>query len=449
MSSISHWFEKTSIQTRVASHFRTPLYRNGYALMASTAATSALGIVYWFIAARSYPAEIVGRNSAVIATMLFLAGAAGLFLDGALVRFLPRAGKASTRLIITSYLVSAMAAALAASVFISGTPIWSPALAFLGKDPWIFTGFVLGTVTICIFSEQDGALTGLRQATWVPLENSTYALIKIILLSIFAGLLPQYGIMASWTLPAGLLIVVISMLIFRRLVPRHIQETEAIGEPPGFRRIARYTMGNYFGFLFYTAYLMLPPVIVLQLAGERASAYFYLPWIIANSLRLFAANMSNSLVVEGVIDRQKAVVYFKKSLINMLRLLLPLAGILFLLGPWILRIFGKDYSTEGLVLLRLLLLGVIPGSAVALNIGLTRILNRVTQTIIIQAVMAVLMLSLSFILLPRLGISGVGWAFLISQTGALVLIFATQSKLLQHREKVELLSSEMGNSSVQ
>ena len=45
--------------------------------------------------------------------------------------------------------------------------------------------------------------------------------------------------------------------------------------------------------------------MVLQIAGARANAYFYLPWIIASSLRLFATNMSNSLVVEGAINKEK------------------------------------------------------------------------------------------------------------------------------------------------
>ena len=448
MSAISRKLNKDSLQSRFSSHFRTPLYRNGYALMASTVATSGLGIVYWFVAARAYPAAVLGINSAVIAAMSFLAGAAMLFLDGALIRFLPQAGMATPRMIAYSYLVSSVAAALMASVFLAGAQVWSPGLAFLRNDPWLFLGFVIGTMVICIFTEQDGALTGLRQATWVPLENASYSLLKIVLLLVFVKILPVYGILASFTIPAGLLIVMITLLLFGRLAPRHIQELSAAGRPLKLSKITRYTSSNYFGYLLNSAYLMLPPVIVLQLAGDRASAYFYLPWIIANSLRLFAANMSSSLVVEGVIDVEKAVVYFRKSLLNMLRLLIPLVGFLYFLGPWILGMFGHDYSTEGLALFRLLLLGTFPGAVVVLFIGLSRILNRLVQTIMIQAVIATLMLSLSYFLLPRIGIAGVGWAYLASHTFVVILIAATQYKLLLVPKNADVLNPESGNSSV-
>ena len=87
--------------------------------------------------------------------MLFLAGAAGLFLDGAMVRFIPRAGKATPRLIGLAYLISALAAVLVASVFLIGIKLWAPALAFLTEDPWLTGGFILGTVVIVIFAEED------------------------------------------------------------------------------------------------------------------------------------------------------------------------------------------------------------------------------------------------------------------------------------------------------
>ena len=40
--------------TDIAAHLRTPLYRNGYFLIASTVITSGLGFIYWAVAARVY-----------------------------------------------------------------------------------------------------------------------------------------------------------------------------------------------------------------------------------------------------------------------------------------------------------------------------------------------------------------------------------------------------------
>jgi hypothetical protein len=55
-------------------------------------------------AARFYSIDAVGINSAAISTMTFLSSAARLYLDGALIRFLPLSGATATRLIQYSIL---------------------------------------------------------------------------------------------------------------------------------------------------------------------------------------------------------------------------------------------------------------------------------------------------------------------------------------------------------
>src|SRR4051794_9235936 len=84
---------------RIAAHIRIPLFRNAYALIFGSTATSILGIVYWALVARYYPADALGLNSAAIATLMFFSGVSGLSLDAALIRFIPRAGRATTRLV--------------------------------------------------------------------------------------------------------------------------------------------------------------------------------------------------------------------------------------------------------------------------------------------------------------------------------------------------------------
>ena len=88
-----------SHRARLLSHVRVPLYRNAYSLMLSGAGNALLGMLFWAIASRAYPADIVGTSSAAVAALMFLTGVGGLYLDGALYRFLPRAGDATGRLI--------------------------------------------------------------------------------------------------------------------------------------------------------------------------------------------------------------------------------------------------------------------------------------------------------------------------------------------------------------
>src|SRR4051812_41746330 len=157
---------------RLMAHVRIPLFRNAYALMFSSMTTSALGLLYWLLAARYYSTEAVGINSAAIAALMFLSGVAGLYLVGALVRFIPRAGPVTGRFIAYAYAISAGVGALVSVVFLIGLGLWSPALAMFSANPWLSVGFILATATSCVFVLQDGALIGLRQAMWVPIENT-------------------------------------------------------------------------------------------------------------------------------------------------------------------------------------------------------------------------------------------------------------------------------------
>ena len=193
--------------TRIGSHLRTPLFRNGYALLASSAATSALGLFYWVLAARYYPTETVGLGSALLSAMMLLSGIAQLSLNSVLVRFVPLTGRQTSRLIRYSYLISTAFAVLVSAIFLLGLEVWAPALKFMRADAGWQILFVVATVVWGIFALQDSALTGLRQALWIPLENTTFALAKIVLLVVLASSFQSIGIFTSWNLP-----VLISLL---------------------------------------------------------------------------------------------------------------------------------------------------------------------------------------------------------------------------------------------
>src|SRR5205807_5446805 len=106
----------------------TPLHRDAYALVANSGFTAATGLLYWIVAAKAFSAHAVGLNSALISSMMFLAGVAGLNLANVVVRFLPEAGRRTARLIAGSYAVTAVLAAAAAVVFVAGAGTWAPRL---------------------------------------------------------------------------------------------------------------------------------------------------------------------------------------------------------------------------------------------------------------------------------------------------------------------------------
>jgi O-antigen/teichoic acid export membrane protein len=410
---------------RLLAHTRTPLFANAYALIASNVAASALGFFYWILAARYYQPEAVGLNSALVAALLFLAGIASLYLDGVLMRFISRAGQSVLRLILAAYLCSTAVAVIAAAVFLLGLQVWSPTLGVLGSSPLWIGGFVVAVVTTTLFVMQDGALTGLRQAVWVPVENGAFAVVKIILLLLFAERFPEHGIFMSWVLPQVALLIPVNWLIFRRLIPTHDWQGTAPAIPLQARQIAQYAAGLYVGFLFSLTASKLLPVIVLGYVGSTASAYFYLPWTIASALQLLTPSLTMSLTVEGAHDPSRLATYSKSVLKQAVRLVVPAALGTAAFAPLILGLVGPSYAEHGTGLMRLLALASIPHILTGLYIGIARVQRRVRGVVMVQASVMILFLSLSHLLLPRYGIIAVGWAWLVAQSSVALGLLAT------------------------
>ena len=418
-TAVNSFSVKSFSVANVLAHVRTPLYRNAYAWMFSTGLSAALGIVYWLAAARLYPVEVVGVNAALVNGMMFLASVSLLDLMSAMVRFIPNAGRNTRRLVLVAYGTSlGMAALVGALLFVVvatlGAERWN-ALNLFPFDLRLGLWFVLSMGIWCVFTLQDSVLTGLRDAVWVPVENTIYAITKLILLVVLAKVTPQYGIYLSWMLPVAVLILPMNWLIFRRVIPRHVQEAAAHAKPFQLREIVRYIIGNYVGWLFSLSSSRLLPVVVAFWAGASANAYFNLAWQIANSLKLIFTHMIMSLTVEGARSEEN----FGRRMVQFLRTLLLLAVPAVLVGmvaaPLVLRLSGSDYVESGSAVLRLMLVAVLPATITLVYIGVARVQRRVGGIALVQGILSALVLTLSYLLIPRVGITGVGLALLIGE----------------------------------
>jgi O-antigen/teichoic acid export membrane protein len=265
---------------------------------------------------------------------------------------------------------------------------------------------------------QDGALTGLRQARWVPIESSVLSVLKIGLLLILVSISPRGGIFLAWTVPVLMVLVPINFLIFRRLIPRHLEQGNDVKWD--LRAALRLAAGNYIGTLLLLAATMLLPIVVAAEAGSRQTAYFYIPWTIWIGLQLVAMNMATSLTVEVAYDMSKLQEYVRRATVHTMRLVLPVVAVLVIGAPYVLRAFGPSYARDGALLLRLLAVAAIPNVVIALGLGVARIHHNGRLALLIPAATAVLMLVLSVILLPPLGIDGVGWATLAAQVAVAI-----------------------------
>lgn len=400
-------------------HLDDQLFRTGYFLILGTGITSLLGVAFWALAAHSYSAHQVGLNTAAISAMTLVSGVCSLGLSAVLVRYLPIAGTATRRVITGTYAITITLSLLCGLLVALTSELWSPSLSFLHSGGWLL-GFTLATAGTTVFTLQDSVLTGLRSARWIPLENSLYATGKLVLLLAFAAALPKSGPFVAWNVPLLPAIIVINYLIYRRLIPAD-RSFGALRR----RTVIRMAAGNYGANLFSLAGTMYLPVLVANRASPTDAAYFYVPWLFSLSLQLVALNMMTALTVEAALDMESMRRLARRTLAHSLKLVLPVVLLTLVAAPYILLVFGQAYSEVGTPLLRWLAIGTIPNVITALGISIARIEHRGTWIVAAAGVHAALVIALSAILLPSLGIEAVGITWTGSQTAIALLMMAT------------------------
>ncbi|MGH2345974.1 MAG: lipopolysaccharide biosynthesis protein, partial [Chloroflexota bacterium] len=324
-------------------------------------------------------------------------------------------------------------------VFFRGLDFWAPALEEFGSTRFLAGWFIVSTMAWSVFSLQDYALTGLRQAVWVPIENAGFSVAKITLLVGFARAFPHYGLFASWTIGMALTLLPVNALIFRRLIPRHMAQAPSHLEPFMPTQVVRYMAADYVGSLCWLASTALLPLLVTQQAGDTANAYFYLSWQIALFLFLMSSNMGSSLIVEAASDPAKLYAYGYRVFIQIARMVVPAAIILALGAPYILRVFGNSYAAHSVWTLRLLALAAIPFIANSLYTSISRVRRNMKAVVKLQLASCVLVLTLSHFLLEIYGIVGVGMAWLASQTLlAVILLMTTDLRFIWSARRDEI-----------
>ncbi|MGW8361647.1 lipopolysaccharide biosynthesis protein [Streptomyces wedmorensis] len=411
------------------------MFRNAYALMLSTGVSAALGLGFWLVAARYYTEEAVGQGSAAIAAQRMLASLTATTLTGAVVRYVPRAGRATGPLVVRLYLVSAAVVGVACGVFLLTLDWWGPSYAPLGTvSAGIF--FTAASIGWALLTLQDAVLTGLRRAIWVPVGNAVFSLGKLVLLVVLAVGLPVLGVFVSWAAAIVLSVVPLGWLVFRRLIPRQAH-ADRDREPPTMREIGRFLSGDSVGSVFSLLMISLLPMMVAVRFDAAHNAFFYTAYTVGGTMEFMAINMASSLTAHASHSPESLAEGVRGALRRMVLLLVPVVLVLVVLAPVLLTPFGTEYAENGTTVLRLLAAAALPRVAVELYIGVLRVQGRTGMLAALQGAMCVLVLGSAVFLLSPFGIAGAGYAVLGSMTLMAVVCVPGLRAALKGKEPAE------------
>ena len=397
------------------------LLRNGVALVLNSAVSSLIGAGYWFVAAQNTSQSVVGQASALIAALTAIATIGQLSLPGVLVTYLPRAGRRARSLVLKSYGLALALALPLGALFALVAPRVSDGFSMLaGAGPLAL--FTASVGIWAIFALQDSALTGIRKAVWVPLENILYSALKLGLLIALGSGVTALTLLTTWVVPAALALIPVSWLLLFRLLGRLPSRADA----EDLHGLRRYFAGDSIGLVLSQISTTLLPVLVLLRLGTEEAGAFAIAWLLAQSLDLVPIMVGWSLTVEGAHDQARLPELLRSLQVRLLALVIVAGALVAALAPAILGIFGAGYSEDAATVLRLLLLGSIGRCIIALAICAARAGRLPGRIVRVQASLAALIPLGAWLLAGPLGLAGIGLAWAAAQLAVAAGVLATE-----------------------
>ena len=388
-------------------------YRNALYMMANSAPASVLGFIFWVVAARVLQTSEVGFGSALLSAVALLAFIGNLGLSSGVIRYLPTSTD-KARLLNFSYTLSALATLVVSLVFLGGLSWWSPELLVLRQNPILSAVFVIFTVVACLQSITLQVFVAFRRASFTLIQSTITSVVRLVLV---IGLASMFNLLSIFVYQGVALTVSfgVGLLVFLPMVLRHYRPVPSLRRQTN-RGLLSFSLINLIsdGLLSLPAWVV--PLMLLNTLGSVANAYFSVTWAVASQLQPIALGVASSIFAEGSFDEGNVDRNLKKGLKLIILLLIPAVVILLLLGDKVLLVFGEEYSVEGIGLLRLLILTTIPASLNILYFGIARVEKRLKVLLLLNGVAGLTTVVLSYVLLPQLGIIGVGVGWLVAQT---------------------------------
>lgn len=398
-----------------------PLYSNAFYLMLNTGVMALFGFFFWVVVARFYTETEVGLGSAIIAAMSLLSIISLVGLNISLVRFLPHSDKPQD-LINSCYTLGGLVSLAVAGIFLAGLGFWSPALVFVTKNAIFASAFIVFTMLWTVQSLVNHTFIAQRRAGFVLSKNTIFSVLKLAFPVLFVLFFHTFGIVASWGIAMAVALAV-SIFMFLPKVQDFYKPVPTL-KINLLKDMWRYSSGNYLANLFSTCLPFILPLMVVNLLGAQQNAYFYVGWMIANLLFAIPFAVSQSLFAEGSHFEDKLKENVTKSLKFTYLLLVPAVIVLILVGKWVLLAFGQSYSANALHLLWVLNVSSLPLALTHIYSGILRVTGRIKELMAIWGFVALVVVLVSYLIMPVTGIIGIGYAWLGAQTIVAVYILA-------------------------
>lgn len=393
------------------------LFRNSVFLIASTAIMSILGFLFWLSVAHLYSPEQIGSASALIAATTLLGNMSLLGMEYSLMRFLPKS-KDQSRDINAAIGFVAAAALVAAVGYLFVSPLLNIHISHL-DDPLLRVGFIVLMIVVSLNSLTDAVFIANRRAGLHTITYSVLATVKLVLPLVLVPF-GSLGIFAGYAV-AMLSSLTLTFFLMRRHVGYRPKSKPNWGL---LRKVKGYATNNYIGHVLASLSPQLMPLIILNSLGAEKVAYFAMAITIANFLYVIPVAISQSLLAESAGSPEGKRSHIRSAAKILSLVLVPAVTIAIVAAPWLLHIFGHEYSDNSTGLFQILAFATFFIAISEVGNAVLNIEHRSSGVVASQLSSVVVTLIATLLLLPH-GLIGVGVALLLGNIASNVshLIF--------------------------
>lgn len=367
-------------------------------------AQAGTGLLFWALAAKRVDQAVLGIATAMFTAVQFVNYATALGLPETLGRFRPRDRRDS--LFRETALVSAGASVVAAAIYVAVIP--DEAAHQLRSGPGPFVLFAVLAAVSSWAALVDARLMVRRRWKWVFWRLALAGAVRLPLV----WLVPRTSALAIFAVLAGPIAAsaIIGTIVLYRTAgdvtdDDHLVADGLRGEP------ARYAGVNWLAHLAIGAPQFVLPVIVTSNVSPDAYANFYLAWTIAAVAFILPVTVGRVMLTEGSRSGADLARSTATALsLSLLAMIVATAGA-FVLAGVLPAVLGNDYADASRIL-PWIVAGGIPWAFTSVALANARVRADHPATLAMTVVMAIAIVGVALVLVPRSGIDGAisAWA---------------------------------------
>ena len=326
-------------------------------LVAKLGATAGIGLAYWAVATRLFPAADIGLAAAAASTALLLASVGGLGIPLLILAELETINASERRAVFTTGMVIAGVVVLILAIAtMAFSPFLGKSLKLIGADPVTASLFVGGSVATVAGLTLDNAAIGLHRGVAQLWRGTLSSVLKLAIvgLLVIASTRTSAGLIFAWAFATVVSLVVCFPML--RLEPTPADEGKLNHRLALARRYGVLSLKHHVLNLSISSISYIVPLIAVLLISPQQMAYFSTALLLSSTVMIIPYLLALSLFAESSGDPGLLHRHVRQTLPLGLAMCGALVIAVEIAAPLVLRIFGPAYAANGTTVLRILIL---------------------------------------------------------------------------------------------